>query len=113
MPETVCVTVEQLREIEWKRGMSQRWCPCCENSSGSGHKPHCWLGSAIAQAERLKDWKPKVGDRVRLKAMPGFGPYIVRFVDTNCGGTAWLYDPALHACGSIGGRFFAELMPEE
>lgn len=79
MTETVCVTVEQLREIEVQVDDEGRlnWCPACEKLGMLPHEPDCWLAKAIAQAERLKDWKPKVGDRVRLKAMPEAGIYEV------------------------------------
>ena len=177
MPETVCVTVEQLREIEWSgyvtqcvggdhnmEGMSRvivAACPVCRSeeprnafkcgecghalgahavvvwagerqSIGAsckvcstctgyrpsddrigGHAADCWLAKAIAQAERLKGWKPKVGDRVRLKAMPDAGSYkVVETVGRMCriGVTA-----SSKVTFGIDGqwRYLAELMPEE
>ena len=80
MPETVCVTVEQLRRIERHIGVDGwcHWCPVCGSALEEGHHADCWLGNAIAQAERLEDWKPEVGDLVRLKTMPEIRGKIVK-----------------------------------
>ena len=154
MPETVCVTVEQLREIE-KAGVGswqyeQSGCPACgaefpdleyyvRDENGDylydddgarveleepvqplmDHASDCWLADAIAQAERLKGWQPKVGDRVRVKAMPEVGSWTVIAVREDksfpraSGQQMHTILRIALAPGIEEWRYLAELMPEE
>lgn len=122
MPETVCVTVEQLREIERQTGVDgwHHWCPVCGFTAEDGHALRCWLGNAIAQAEKLKDWQPKVGERVRLKAMPDYALFEVEDIeegDPIRDRTVFIRPVVTRGCAGIRwarvARFLAELMPEE
>ena len=110
MPETVCVTVEQLREIEVQVDDEGRlnWCPACEKLGMLPHEPDCWLANAIARAERLKDWAPVEKDRVKLRAMPEIRGKIAKifyktaYIQVDGEPEDWRLD-----------RYLAELMPEE
>ena len=113
MPETVCVTVEQLREIlrNFKGPeIVMAGCPYIAVTVDDFEAALDKLGNAIAQAERLKGWKPKVGDRVRLRAMPEIKGEITELYSDGVSGFV-LHDTNGSQWGAF--RYLAELMPEE
>lgn len=129
MPETVCLTVtaNDLKSIELRGStvLGEIGCPACGATLGCKlgrneeviylpvqHKPGCWLGNAIAQAERLKDWEPEVGNLVRLKVMPEAGVWkVLEINEGSLGMKAWLVSTENKRREMQ--RYLAELMPAE
>lgn len=106
MSEAVCVTVEQLKRLYDSTG-------CCATDCYSDKGEDCTcgyvaIGNAIAQAERLKGWQPKVGDRVRLKAMPEVRGVVLASGKPQ---VQVLWDESSLHLGEW--RYLAELMPAE
>lgn len=113
MSETVCVTVEQL--TEWLSAVmttSIRHLSDPKEVQFFADQFHS-LELTIAQGKRLKVWKPKVGDRVRLKTMPDAGVWTVGYIGVGIFGIrAYLVRPELEQLVDCH-RYVAELMPEE
>lgn len=121
MSETVCVTLEQLRSCRNLLRDHPDDCP-------GNHPAHCTCGvtamkvqidEQLLQAYVRSDWQPKVGGRVRLKAMPEAGPFLIAEIDP----TQTLFTASrkvkLGWRDQFGdmypweSRYLAELMPEE
>lgn len=114
MPETVCVTVEQLRS--WEEAL---WCVGRDDlrmgALNDLKSVEYALGEIANKAERLKGWTPKVGAKVRLKADPELG---LLFIGTFVHGSRYgmqvdLFIERENGKFLFGRRYLAELMPAE
>lgn len=56
--------LEMLKKMEWKEGLSGTWCPICMEFKHKGHAKDCLLAEAIADAEKVCEWKPVEEDDI-------------------------------------------------
>lgn len=106
---TVPVGLDRLRAIEWEGSQNWHSCLACGMLRSEKHKEDCWLSNAIACARSVEEWRKssKVGDRVRLVAMPETAGEI-QHITTDPDDALIIFDG-----GDAGWRHLSELMPEE
>lgn len=134
MSETVCVTLEQLRQIESvlcsESAFGPRRCPACDGlhpermllqprTYGEAptyetypveHSTDCWIAEKIAEAKSLEKWAIGFGDVVTIKNAPSMHGKVIDFNDR------FILIETMNPTGtgiSVSWRHRNELMPKE